>query len=192
MLTPLDIQNQSFNRTLRGYDTEEVRTFLRQVAQAWARLLEEQQDLRKKVESLLQEVSRYREMESLLQRTLLQAEESSRALIDNAEKKAQLIVREAEQKAEDYVHALHKEKEAIEAHIEQLKQRRLEVILELRTFLQMQLERLEHLSKDAKAQTSTTNSQSMPPQKLPQAPTAPVTPPSSEKPPWISKLAEKL
>jgi cell division initiation protein len=181
MLTPLDIQNQTFNRALRGYDPEEVRSFLRQVAQAWSRLLEEQQELRKKVESLSQEITRYREMESLLQRTLLQAEESSRALLENAEKKAQLIIHDAQQKAETILHNLQKEKESLESHIEQLKQRRLELILELRTFLQMQLERLDHLSKEPKVPASPAPSPS--PASHPTAPGSPS---------WISKLAEKL
>jgi len=186
MLTPLDIQNQTFNRTLRGYDPEEVRAFLRQVAQLWSRLLEENQDLRKKVDSLSQEIARYREMESLLQRTLLQAEESSRALLENAEKKAQLIIHEAEQKAESILHNLQKEKEALEGHIELLRQRRQELILELRTFLQMQLERLDHLSQDARHPIST------PPASL--TPTPPQPPPPASPTPsnWISKLAERL
>jgi len=183
MLTPLDIQNQTFNRALRGYDPEEVRSFLRQVAQAWSRLLEEQQELRKKVESLSQEITRYREMESLLQRTLLQAEESSRALLENAEKKAQLIIHDAQQKAETILHNLQKEKESLESHIEQLKQRRLELILELRTFLQMQLERLDHLSKDPKASAPASPAPSLSPASHPTAPGSPS---------WISKLAEKL
>ncbi len=187
MLTPLDIQNQTFNRALRGYDPEEVRTFLRQVAQAWSRILEDQQEFRKKVETLSQEIARYREMESLLQRTLLQAEESSRALIENAEKKAQLIVHEAQQKAEALLHGLQKEKEALESHIEQLKQRRLELILELRTFLQMQLERLDHLSREVKAAPVS------PVSILPATPNSvPTPPPTSESPSWINKLAEKL
>jgi len=188
MLTPLDIQNQTFNRVLRGYDPEEVRAFLRQTAQAWSRLLEEHQELRKKVDTLSQEIARYREMESLLQRTLLQAEESSRALIENAEKKAQLIVHEAQQKAEALLHSLQKEKESLESHIEQLKQRRLELILELRTFLQMQLERLDHLSRDNRM-----SSPAPPPPA--QAPSPPPTLPSHTPTPsdsWISKLAEKL
>jgi cell division initiation protein len=185
MLTPLDIQNQTFNRALRGYDPEEVRSFLRQVAQAWSRLLEEQQELRKKVESLSQEITRYREMESLLQRTLLQAEESSRALLENAEKKAQLIIHDAQQKAETILHNLQKEKESLEGHIEQLKQRRLELILELRTFLQMQLERLDHLSKDPKAPAP-------PPSPLSPSPSPPSHPTAPGSPSWISKLAEKL
>ncbi len=183
MLTPLDVQNQTFNRTLRGYDPEEVRAFLRQVAQSWNRLLEENQDLRKKVESLSQEIARYREMESLLQRTLLQAEESSRALIENAEKKAQLIIHEAEQKAGTILHTLQKEKEALESHIELLRQRRQELILELRTFLQMQLERLDHLSREPKTPA---------PPPLATPPSTPQPSPATAPPNWISKLAEKL
>lgn len=180
MLTPLDIQNQTFNKVLRGYDPEEVRAFLRQTAQEWARLLEEKRDLQRKVEAFSQEIARYKEMESLLQRTLLQAEESSKAILDNAEKKAQLILEEAHQKAASELAALQKEKQQLEESIRQLHQRRQDILLELRSFLKMQLERLESLTQES-----------------PKAPLTPPpieksTPPRAEVSPWASKLAEKL
>ncbi len=183
MLTPLDIQNQSFNKALRGYDPEEVRAFLRQAAQEWARLLEEKRDLQRKIEAFSQEIARYKEMESLLQRTLLQAEESSRALIDNAEKKAQLILEEAHQKAASELAALQKEKQQLEESIRQLRERRLDILLELRSFLQMQLERLEPLAQES-PKAPPVPSTPLPPEKL--APSRP------EVTPWASKLAEKL
>ncbi|MCS7162478.1 MAG: DivIVA domain-containing protein [Bacteroidia bacterium] len=147
MLTPVEIQNQSFNRTFRGYDPDEVRSFLRQVAQEWGYLVEERQSLRQKLEQLTSEINRYKEMEALLQRTLLQAEEASQHTIQNAEKKASLIVEEARQKAEEILKAARYQKEQIEESIQSLLQRRQDILLELRSFLQLQLERLEQLAQ---------------------------------------------
>lgn len=176
MLTPIDIQNQTFNRSLRGFDPEEVRTFLRQVAQAWGSLLEERHTLKQKVEQLSAELSRYKEMESILQRTLLQAEEASRLTLQNAEKNAALILQQAQQKAEEILAQAQRQKAQLESSIQELQQRRQDILLELRSFLTLQLERLEQLTKDVP---------------LPAA-TAHPSPPSSVKTSWASKIAEKL
>lgn len=187
MLTPIDIQNQTFNRALRGYDPEEVRTFLRQVAQEWGLLLEEKHALKGKVEQLSTELSRYKEMESLLQRTLFQAEESSRLAIQNAEKNAALIIQEARQKAEETLAVLRQQKEELERQIQALLQRKQDLTLELRTFLQMQLERLEQLVRGNTVPATSTS---------PSSATTPA--PSMEKSPsspgknWAAKIADKL
>ncbi len=184
MLTPIDIQNQTFNRTLRGYDPEEVRAFLRQLAQEWSALLEERHTLRQKVEQLSTELTRYKEMESLLQRTLLQAEENSRITLQNAEKNAALILQEARQKADEILHALQRQREQLEEAIQTLQQRRQEILLELRTFLSLQLERLDQFSR-APGSPSPAVSPTTPP---PVSPTA--SPPKT--PSWAEKIAAKL
>ncbi|MCS6790360.1 MAG: DivIVA domain-containing protein [Bacteroidia bacterium] len=174
MLTPIDIQNQTFNRTLRGYDPEEVRNFLRQVAHAMSELLEERHTLRQKNEQLQRELNHYKEMEALLQRTLLQAEEASRQTIQNAEKNATLILQEARQKAEEMLASARRQREQIEEAIEILQQRRQGILLELKTFLTLQLERLEQLNHHAPN-------------------TASAPPPTTEKPSsWASRIADKL
>ncbi|MEN2992064.1 MAG: DivIVA domain-containing protein [Bacteroidia bacterium] len=174
MLTPVEIQNQSFNRTFRGYDPDEVRSFLRQVAQEWGHLVEERQSLRQKLEQLTSEINRYKEMEALLQRTLLQAEEASQHTIQNAEKKASLIVEEARQKAEEILKAARYQKEQIEESIQSLLQRRQDILLELRSFLQLQLERLEQLTQGTSAS---------PPGVRPSQMSGSI---------WASKIAERL
>ncbi|MCX7605666.1 MAG: DivIVA domain-containing protein [Bacteroidia bacterium] len=181
MLTPIDIQNQTFNRTLRGYDPEEVRTFLRQVAQEWGSVLEEKHSLLQKVEQLSSELKRYKEMESLLQRTLLQAEENSRLTLQNAEKNANLILQEARQKAEETLAALNRQKEHIEQAIQHLQQRRQDILLELRSFLTLQLERLEQLAGNP---TPVEKKNPTPP------PSSSAT--SSPTISWAAKIADKL
>ncbi|MCS7298007.1 MAG: DivIVA domain-containing protein [Bacteroidia bacterium] len=176
MLTPIDIQNQTFNRSLRGYDPEEVRAFLRQVAQIWGALLEEKHALKQKVEQLSAELARYKEMESLLQRTLLQAEEASRLTLQNAEKNAALLLQEAQHKADEIISEAHRQKAHLEEAIQVLRQRRQDILLELKAFLSLQLERLEQLERNTPI--------------LSDALTAKTPPPST--PTWAAKIAEKL
>lgn len=184
MLTPIDIQNQTFNRTLRGFDPDEVRAFLRQLAQEWSTLLEERNTLRQKVEQLSSELARYKEMESLLQRTLLQAEENSRITLQNAEKNAALILQEARQKAEETLQALQRQRQQLEEAIETLQQRRQHILLELRTFLSLQLERLDQFTHPTGASSSAAS---------PSLPSSPHTPSSPTKSfSWAEKIAEKL
>ncbi|MEN3040073.1 MAG: DivIVA domain-containing protein [Bacteroidia bacterium] len=189
MLTPIDIQNQTFNRSLRGYDPEEVRTFLRQVAQTWGALLEEKHALKQKVEQLSTEISRYKEMENILQRTLLQAEETSRMTLQNAEKNAALIIQEAQQKAEDIITNAQRQKALLEEEIKLLQQRRQDILLEMRAFLMLQLERLDQMA----------NTHPQPSVVPPSPPTAQATASSdlpnklsSPKSLWVAKIAEKL
>lgn len=183
MLTPIDIQNQTFNRSLRGYDPDEVRTFLRQVAQEWAALLEEKHSLKQKVEQLSADLAKYKEMENILQRTLLQAEEASRLTLQNAEKNAALLLQEAQQKADEMIRAAQRQKSQLEEAIQILQQRRQDILLELRTFLTLQLERLEQLTQSVPQAVSSS---------APAVSHSPKMAPPPAKSEWAAKIAEKL
>ena len=45
-ISPLDIRKQEFARTLRGYDTDEVRAFLESIADEMANLQKNTEELR--------------------------------------------------------------------------------------------------------------------------------------------------
>ncbi|MCS7188178.1 MAG: DivIVA domain-containing protein [Bacteroidia bacterium] len=176
----MDIQNQSFNRALRGYDPDEVRTFLRRVAQEWGNLLDDRHALRQKVEQLTSELNRYKEMEALLQRTLLQAEENSRITLQNAEKNAALILQEARQKAEEVLANLQRKKEEIEQSIQALQQRKQDILLELRSFLTLQLEKLDQFTKSPLTPSPAPSSSMF------------SSPSYSKEVSWVAKIAEKI
>jgi len=58
MLTPEDIFEKEFKRSMRGYDADEVNEFLDQVIQDYARLLEENKALKKENQQFKQNSSR--------------------------------------------------------------------------------------------------------------------------------------
>lgn len=99
-ITPLEIRQKNFEKTMRGYDKDEVTAFLVTLSQEWERLIDETKELRIKYESSEREVSKLREVESSLYKTLKTAEDTGANLIDQASKTADLHLRESQFRAD--------------------------------------------------------------------------------------------
>jgi cell division initiation protein len=99
-ITPLEIRQKTFERTLRGYDKDEVNAFLLTLSQEWERTVDEAREWRIKLESTEKEVAKLREVESSLFRTLKTAETTGANVIDQANKSAELLLRESQLKSE--------------------------------------------------------------------------------------------
>ncbi len=99
-ITPLEIRQKTFEKAFRGLDKEEVEAFLITLASEWEKLMDENKELRIKLESSEREVEKLREVENSLFKTLKTAEDTGANMIDQATKTAQLHMRETEIKAE--------------------------------------------------------------------------------------------
>lgn len=99
-VTPLEIRQKTFERTLRGYDKDEVNAFLLSLSQEWERLMDESKELRVKLDTSEREVAKLREVESSLFKTLKTAEDTGANVIEQANKAAELHLREAQMSAE--------------------------------------------------------------------------------------------
>ncbi|TXI69153.1 MAG: DivIVA domain-containing protein [Cyclobacteriaceae bacterium] len=99
-ITPLEIRQKDFEKVLRGYDKDEVNAFLLTLSQEWERVLDEMKEHRIKSEATEREVSKLREVESSLFKTLKTAEDTGANVIGQANKTAELILRENQLKAD--------------------------------------------------------------------------------------------
>lgn len=99
-VTPLEIRQKTFERTLRGYDKDEVNAFLLSLSQEWERMMDEVKEIRLKLESSEREVGKLREVETSLFKTLKTAEDTGANVIEQASKAAELHLREAQMNAE--------------------------------------------------------------------------------------------
>ena len=99
-VTPLEIRQKTFERTLRGYDKDEVNAFLLSLSQEWERMMDETKELKSKIENSEREVAKLREVETSLFKTLKTAEDTGANVIDQANKAAELHLREAQIRAE--------------------------------------------------------------------------------------------
>jgi cell division initiation protein len=99
-ITPLEIRQKEFEKKLRGYDKDEVRAFLSSMSQEWERVQDEIKEIRIKYDASEREVSKLREVESSLYKTLKTAEDTGANVISQANKSAELHLKEAQMKAE--------------------------------------------------------------------------------------------
>ena len=99
-ISPMDVQRQSFRRVLRGFDREEVRTYLNIVAEEMEDLQRGHAALEQEVQALRHLVEEHRQREAILKNTLLTAQRVSEEIRDNARKQAEAVVREAEIQAD--------------------------------------------------------------------------------------------
>jgi cell division initiation protein len=99
-ITPLEIRQKQFERTLRGFDKDEVSAFLLTLSQEWERMQDNEKEMRIKLDLTEKEIVKLREVESSLYKTLKTAEETGSNMIDQAHKAAELHLRETQMKAE--------------------------------------------------------------------------------------------
>jgi len=100
-ITPLEIRQKTFEKVFRGYDKDEVNAFLRSLSQEWERFLDENKELSIRIESLEKEVSKLREVESSLFKTLKTAEDTGANLIEQAKKETELKIKESSIKSDE-------------------------------------------------------------------------------------------
>ena len=114
-ITPLDIRQKTFEKNFRGYEKDEVNAFLLTLSQEWERVLDENKEARIKLEATEREVSKLREVESSLYKTLKTAEDTGANVIDQARRTADLHLRESQMKADALINeAKQKARDTIE------------------------------------------------------------------------------
>ncbi len=99
MLTPIDIQKQDFDVSFRGYNADEVDDFLDMVGKDYEKLYKDNIELRDRVTSLKEEVSKYQEKESALQNALIIAQRAAEDTKKSASQQADTIINDAQNKA---------------------------------------------------------------------------------------------
>ena len=74
MLTPLDIENKRFSKTLKGYNVDEVDDFLDQLTEDYEKIYRENAELRAQIDETKRELEHYKSVEHTLQNTLVMAQ----------------------------------------------------------------------------------------------------------------------
>lgn len=102
-ITPLDIQQKQFPMRFRGFDVDEVYSFLELVREELEELLRESASLKEQLARADEQVQEYRGMETTLRETLMTAQQMVEDYKTNARKEAELILKEAELKADTMI-----------------------------------------------------------------------------------------
>ncbi|MDZ4803342.1 MAG: DivIVA domain-containing protein [Candidatus Eisenbacteria bacterium] len=98
-LTPLDIRKQEFPQRFRGYDPEEVDTFLDLIADDAESLTLERNQLQERSSTLESQLAEFKEIERSLRDALVMAERMQAEASENAQRRIESMLREAEVKS---------------------------------------------------------------------------------------------
>lgn len=121
MLTPLDIENKRFSKTLKGYNVDEVDDFLDELTIDYEKLYKENAELREQIEENKKDLEHYKSVEHTLQNTLVMAQTTADDIKANAQTRAEQIVRDAQSEARRATEEITKEEFEIRKRTEELK-----------------------------------------------------------------------
>ena len=132
-LSPIDIRQQQFTtKLLRGFDRQEVDTFLDDVADDYEGVLRDNATLREQLASHEERARGLGETEKTLKDTLVTTQRVAEEMKEGAKRDAQLIVREATLSADKLLEESRAEEAKLRVEIQTLKRVRRQLIEELR------------------------------------------------------------
>lgn len=148
MLTPLDIENKKFSKTLKGYNVDEVDDFLDQVTLEYEKLYKDNAEYKNKFDQMNKELEHYKTVEHTLQNTLLMAQSTAEDIKTMAQKQADQIIDDAKIEAQRMVDGVNKDEIEVRRRTEELKKQFDVYKAKMEALLISQLELLQDKNND--------------------------------------------
>jgi cell division initiation protein len=134
-ITPLDIQQMGFKTKWKGYDREEVDTFLETLAEDYEALIKENLNLKEQSVHLEEALKEFKKREGLLSQTLISAQQLADVQKTNTLKESSLIIKEAEVQAEQIIKNIRDEEARLKSDVIDLRRQKLIFIEKLKSML---------------------------------------------------------
>ncbi len=141
--TPFGIKNQEFNKSVRGYDKEEVQTFLEKLSDEFERMQQDNDKLKTEVEKMEEQLKEFKKIEKNLQNALLNATETSTKALDSAKKQTALLIKEAEIKAAQVMEKAKEKADAVRDSVLNLREEKKLLVAKLKAMIESQSNLLE-------------------------------------------------
>ncbi|MGO9613583.1 MAG: DivIVA domain-containing protein [Dissulfurispiraceae bacterium] len=142
-ITPLDIQQKQFPVKFRGFEVDEVYSFLELVREELEELLRENASLKEQLSRADEQLKEHRSLETTLRETLMTAQQMVEDYKTNARKEAELLIREADQKADNVIKEAQERVVKIHEDIVDLKGIRRHFKEEIKRLIESHLKMLE-------------------------------------------------
>lgn len=147
-LTALEIKQQQFEKSFRGYDVSEVNAYLNLVANEWEHMVGKMKELEAQLEKMDEKLKHYERVEQALHETLQTAKDSAEQKLVGAKKESSNIIERAEMESDAIVRDAHQKRQQIRQSILRLLDRREEIVGGMKSYLEMAQESLQHFSRD--------------------------------------------
>jgi len=148
MITPLDIQNKEFSKSVNGYKKDDVDEFLDLLTIDMEKILGDNVALKNENTRLTTELEKYRGSEGAVLETLEAAKALMGDISVSAEKRAEILLKNAELDAEIIQREARESVERLHEEILLLKNRFTVFQSKYRNMLEVELERFDTLSAE--------------------------------------------
>ena len=142
-ITPMDIEQQQFSKSFRGYNEEEVDDFLDRIAKDYEDILNDNIKLKEEIEKLQSRLEEYSRMEETLRTALVNAQQSASTIKENVQKETQSMVDNAKIEAEKIKQQARQDVQDITREIETMKKRKNLILEKLKETLKLHIRMLD-------------------------------------------------
>lgn len=97
MITPMDIHNKTFSKSLRGYSEEEVNDFLRQIVTDYEQIYREHREMEEQMDQMKTKLANYEKISETMTNTLQLAKDTAENVKKNAKRNADILIANAHQ-----------------------------------------------------------------------------------------------
>ena len=148
MLTPLDIENKKFPKSIKGYNVDDVDDFLDELTVQYEKLYKENAEYKEQVESMKKDLEHFRSVEYTLQNTLVMAQTTAEDIKKIATQQAEQIIKDAQTNAKAAVDDLSRQEFELRVKMEETKKQFDMYKAKMEALLISQLELLKDINKE--------------------------------------------
>ena len=143
-ITPMDIEQQEFSRSFRGYNEEEVDDFLDKIVKDYEELINENVRLNEEIEKMQEKLKEFSEIEETLRSALLNAQKSAEEMKGRVESEAKIIIEKAEMEAKALKQQVFQKEGLLKNEIDNLRRYKFIFKEKFKSMLNLYLKMLEN------------------------------------------------
>lgn len=143
MITPLDIRNHEFSSKMRGFDPDEVKAVLDNIAKDFEEISRQNTQLSERLKIAEERLNHYRLIEKTLQDAVITIQNTLEEKRKVAQMEAEAIVQEAKQRANEELLGSRERTAELRADIYTLENQKMQFFMRFRNLLRSQAQILE-------------------------------------------------
>ena len=143
-ITPMDIEQQEFSRSFRGYNEEEVDDFLDKIVKDYEELINENVRLNEEIERMQEKLKEFSEIEETLRSALLNAQKSAEDMKGRVESEAKIIIEKAEMDAKTLKQQILQREDLVKNEIDNLRRYKFTFKEKFKSMLNLYLKMIEN------------------------------------------------
>ena len=143
-ITPMDIEQQEFSRSFRGYNEEEVDDFLDKIVKDYEELINENLRLNEEIERMQEKLKEFSEIEETLRSALLNAQKSAEDMKGRVESEAKIIIEKAEMDAKTLKQQVLQREDLVKNEIDNLRRYKFTFKEKFKSMLNLYLKMIEN------------------------------------------------